>query len=102
MNGAPLPDELVPELAEALRARPQVSRAFLVERAGDRPTLTFELDGAPEELAAYRGFLHELFGEVAAVLGEHAHALSLGAGPPEAVGAQARESRIVYQRDEYA
>ena len=102
MNGARLPDELIPELAESLRARRQVSRAFLVERAGDRPTLMFELDAAPEELAAYRGFLHELFGEVAVVLGEHAHALSFGAGPPDAVEAQARESRIVYERDKSA
>jgi hypothetical protein len=86
------------ELAAALRGRSEVSRAFLVEQAGERPTIVLELDDAPEELAAYRDLLHDLFAAIAAGLGEHAHGVSFGAGPPDAVADTARRGELVYER----
>ena len=97
--GAHLPDDVVADLSEALRGRAEVARAFLVEEAGDRPTIVLELDDAPEDLAAYRDLLHRLFADVAAALGERAHAVSFGAGPPEAIEGSTRDSRVVYERE---
>jgi hypothetical protein len=100
MSGAPrVSDELLADLVDVLRGRAEVSRAFIAEEAGLRPTLTLELDRAPDEPAAYRELLQELFAEIAGGLGEHAHALSFAAGPPEAVAEAARGARVLYERD---
>jgi hypothetical protein len=87
------------ELADALRRRSEVSRAYLVEQAGERPTIVLELDDAPHEVAAYRELLHDLFAAVAAELGEHAHGVSFGAGPPDQVADAARSGELVYERE---
>jgi hypothetical protein len=95
MNGK-LPGAVLSALAHAVEGRPEVRRASLEERRGERPTITLELEGAPDDLAEYRRYLQDLFAGLAIALGDEAHRVSFAAAPSESIPKRRRE--VVYTR----